>query len=709
MKQIIQSFKTGHTELEDVPAPVVGKGNLLIQSTYSLVSLGTERMLVEFGKSNLISKARQQPDKVKQVLDKMRSEGIMPTLEAVFNKLEQPIPLGYCNVGKIVAVGESVSGFKTGDRVASNGHHAEYVAVPQNLIAKIPDNISDEEAAFTVIGAIGLQGIRLLNPTFGETVVVVGLGLIGLLTAQMLKANGCNVIGVDVSDDKCKLASSWGIKTINPANGDEVVKAVLSQTNNVGADGVIITASAKTNEIIAQSAQMSRKRGRIILVGVIGLDISRADFYEKELSFQVSCSYGPGRYDENYEQKGNDYPLPYVRWTEKRNFEAVLQSISAGQLKVKELITEVVDLQDYQKIYGNIGQSKSIASLLRYPQNDNNNITHTVALKDGSFKGAKGVVGIIGAGNFTKMTMLPALKGSGANFKSISSANGVTGTLLAKKYGFAASTTDNASIYNDADIDLVMITTRHNKHAEQVIQALQSGKHVFVEKPLALNNEELDAIVDIHQQVANQSLTLTVGFNRRFSPHAIAIKKAIGSGPINIIATMNAGSIPPNVWVHDLQVGGGRIIGEACHFIDLGAYFTGSKVKSVCMNALGTAPTAQTDNASILLSFEDGSNAVINYFSNGSKVYSKERLEVYSQDRTIIMDNFRKTEAFGFKGFKGLRTSLDKGHKNQFHELIRRVKEGGEPLIPFDSIINTTRASFAAIESLQKKSWVEVK
>lgn len=423
----------------------------------------------------------------------------------------------------------------------------------------------------------------------------------------------------------------------------------------------------------------------------------------------MSCSYGPGRYDENYEQKGNDYPLPYVRWTEKRNFEAVLQSISAGQLKVKELITEVVDLQDYQKIYGNIGQSKSIASLLRYPQNDNNNITHTVALKDGSFKGAKGVVGIIGAGNFTKMTMLPALKGSGANFKSISSANGVTGTLLAKKYGFAASTTDNASIYNDADIDLVMITTRHNKHAEQVIQALQSGKHVFVEKPLALNNEELDAIVDIHQQVANQSLTLTVGFNRRFSPHAIAIKKAIGSGPINIIATMNAGSIPPNVWVHDLQVGGGRIIGEACHFIDLGAYFTGSKVKSVCMNALGTAPTAQTDNASILLSFEDGSNAVINYFSNGSKVYSKERLEVYSQDRTIIMDNFRKTEAFGFKGFKGLRTSLDKGHKNQFHELIRRVKEGGEPLIPFDSIINTTRASFAAIESLQKKSWVEVK
>lgn len=709
MKQIIQSFKTGQTELEDVPAPVVGKGNLLIQSTYSLVSLGTERMLVEFGKSNLISKARQQPDKVKQVLDKMRSEGIMPTLEAVFNKLEQPIPLGYCNVGRVVAVGEGVSGFKIGDRVASNGHHAEYVAVPQNLVAKIPDNISDEEAAFTVIGAIGLQGIRLLNPTFGETVVVVGLGLIGLLTAQMLKANGCKVIGIDLSEQKCALAQSWGIQTINPGKGDEVVKSVMALTNQIGADGVLITASAKSNDIISQSAQMSRKRGRIILVGVIGLDISRADFYEKELSFQVSCSYGPGRYDENYEQKGMDYPLPYVRWTEKRNFEAVLQSISAGQLKVNELITEIVDLQDYQKIYGNIGQSSSIASLLRYPEHATDQISHTVKLHNGSFSASKGVVGIIGAGNFTKMTMLPALKGSGAHYKCISSANGVTGTLLAKKYGFAASTTDNNAIYADSEIDLVMITTRHNKHADQVIQSLQAGKHVFVEKPLALNHQELDAIIEAYEQSANKSLTLAVGFNRRFSPHSIAIKKAIGTGPINIIATMNAGNIPPNVWVHDLQVGGGRIIGEACHFIDLCAYLTGSKVVSVCMNAMGTAPNAQTDNASILLRFADGSNAVINYFSNGSKVYSKERLEVYSQDRTIVMDNFRKTEAFGFKGFKGLRTSLDKGHKTQFHELIRRVKEGGEALIPFDSIVNTTRASFAAIESLQAKAWVDVK
>ena len=335
MHQIIQSFKTGETLLENIPAPEVKRGQVLIQTTRSLVSLGTERMLVEFGKSNLISKARQQPDKVKQVLDKIKTEGLMPTLEAVFNKLEQPLPLGYCNVGKVIAVGEGVSEFQVGDRVASNGAHAEVVCVPKNLVAHIPNNVSDEEAAFTVIGSIGLQGIRLLNPTFGETVVVIGMGLIGLLTAQMLKANGCQVIGVDLDQSKLELAKSWGIIPFNPKSDGDVVKFVENYTQSIGCDGVIITASAKTAEIISQAARMSRKRGRIILVGVVGLNISRAEFYEKELTFQVSCSYGPGRYDENYEQKGQDYPLAFVRWTEKRNFEAILQAIASGNIQVK--------------------------------------------------------------------------------------------------------------------------------------------------------------------------------------------------------------------------------------------------------------------------------------------------------------------------------------------------------------------------------------
>lgn len=709
MFQIIQSFKTGETKLEDIPAPTVRRGSVLIKTRFSLVSLGTERMLVEFGKSNLISKARQQPDKVKQVLDKIKTEGLMPTLEAVFNKLEQPLPLGYCNVGEVIEVGEGVQDFKVGDRVASNGNHSEYVCVPKNLVAKIPDTVSFEEATFTVIGSIGLQGIRLLNPSFGETIVVTGLGLIGLLTAQMLQANGCRVIGLDYDEDKVNLAKSWGIIAHNPKQADPV-KFVESITNGVGADGVIITASAKTDEVISQAARMSRKRGRIILVGVIGLNLSRAEFYEKELSFQVSCSYGPGRYDDDYEQKGIDYPLPFVRWTEKRNFEAVLQAISSGLLKVNDMISEVVELHDFMKIYGSIGNSKSIASIIKYPTDYTRELSHTIQLKSTSFQQAKGVIGVIGAGNFTKMTMLPALKSTGAGFKYIASAGGVTGTALAKKYGFSHSTTDTQEILRDPDVDLVMITTRHNQHASQVINALQAGKHVFVEKPLALNNQELDDIISTYSKMNNNgyNLTVSVGFNRRFSPHIQKMKQVLGNAPMNIIATMNAGMIPPNVWIHDMQVGGGRIIGEACHFIDLINFLTGSKVKAVCMNALGNSPAENTDNASILLKMENGSTGVINYFSNGSKSYSKERLEVYSQERTLIMDNFRTTEGFGTKGFSKLKTKLDKGHQNQFSLLIKRVQEGGDPLIPFDSIINTTKASFACIESLKSGSWISI-
>lgn len=711
MKQILQSFRTGDTTLEEVPVPQASKGTLLIRSTHSLVSQGTERMLVEFGRSNLVAKAWQQPEKVKQVLDKIRSEGLLPTLEAVFNKLEQPIPLGYCNVGHVVAVGEGVSEFAVGDRVASNGPHAEYVAVPQNLAAKIPDNVTDEEAVFTVIGSIGLQGIRLCNPTFGETIVVTGLGLIGLLTAQMLLANGCRVIGIDIDKGKCSLAKKWGVITVNPSSGDDPVSSVMDNTGGNGADGVIITASAKTNEIVSQAARMSRKRGRIILVGVTGLELNRAEFYEKELSFQVSCSYGPGRYDENYEQKGQDYPFPFVRWTEKRNFEAILQAIRSGQLRTGELITEIVDLADYQKIYGKMGSTNAIASILKYtPLKESESLpSKTIVLDQRSFRGSKWVIGVIGAGNFTKMTMLPALKGSGAGFKFIASSGGVTGTALAKKFGFTHSTTDYKQILSDPEVDTVMITTRHSSHARFVIEALEAGKHVFVEKPLALNAEELNSIIETYNTRASTS-SLTVGFNRRFSPHIRSVKKVLGDNPglMNIIATMNAGSIPANVWVHDLQVGGGRIIGEACHFIDLCVYLTGSEISAVCMNAMGENPKENTDNASIILKFLNGSNAVINYFANGSKSYSKERIEVYSRERIFIVDNFRSTKGYGARGFRDIKTRIDKGHKVQFHEYIRRIKEGGEPLIPFAEIVNVTQASFAAIQSLNERKWVEL-
>lgn len=702
MKQIIQDLKKGNTILEEIPVPQVRPGTVLIKTICSLVSLGTERMLVEFGKANFIDKARQQPEKVKIVLDKMKAEGIMPTLEAVFNKLNQPLPLGYCNVGIVEEVGAGVHEFQVGDRVASNGNHAEYVVVPKNLVAKIPDNVSDEEAVFTVIGSIGLEGIRLVNPTFGETIIVIGLGLIGLVTAELLKANGCKVIGYDYDQQKVDLALAKGITAFNPGKGTDPVKFVMEQTNEVGADGVIITASNKSDEIIHQAAQMSRKRGRIVLVGVIGLNIQRPDFYEKELSFQVSCSYGPGRYDGNYEQKGYDYPIGYVRWTEKRNFEAVLQAISAGQLDVKPLITEKVKLEDYHQIYGDMRKSGSIASILVYPEKKLKE--NKVQIINKSFERTKGVFGIIGAGNFTSATIIPAMKAAGANMKYIVSAGGLSATTLAKKGKIAYATTDYKEMLKDDEVDTVLITTRHNLHAQMTIEALKAGKHVFVEKPLALKDEELNQIIEA---VEKYNRMVVVGFNRRFAPLAVKMKSLVGEGPKNIIATMNAGYIPPDVWVHDLEVGGGRIIGEACHYIDLCTYLAGSKVKSVCMNSIGVNPEENTDNASILLKYENGTHAVINYFANGNKAYSKERIEVYSQEKTLIVDNWRSLKGYGTKGFSKMKTKLDKGHKNQFKLLVESVNTG-KPIIPFDEIVNTTQASFAAIKSLKEGKWIEI-
>ena len=711
MKQLIQNLKNGATILEEIPAPMVRKGHLLIKTHRSLVSIGTEKMLVEFGKSNLISKARQQPEKVKQVLNKIKTDGLRPTLEAVFNKLDEPLPLGYCNAGEIIAIGDGVTEFNIGDRVASNGHHAEIVSVPQNLCANIPDNISYEEATFTVTGAIGLQGIRLVNPALGETIVVIGLGLIGLITSELLIANGCNVIGLDFDDNKINIAKAKGVKAFNSASVD-AVRTVEDLTNRIGADAVIITASSKSNEVISEAALMSRKKGRIVLVGVIGLDIQRSDFFKKELSFQVSCSYGPGRYDETYEQQGIDYPLPYVRWTEKRNFEAVLNAISRGRLNVQSLITERLPLEEYLKIYGNMNGG-SIASILEYGSQatvngeflTRNNSSNLVKVREANFAGSKGVIGIIGAGNFTKMTVLPSMKGSGAQYKYISSAGGLTAKSLASKYGFSYSTTDYKIILQDEEVDLVMITTRHNTHAHMAIEVLQAGKHVFVEKPLALNERELEQIVDAYTSASSASKkpTVTVGFNRRFSPFIQKAKQLIGlsDSPINIIATMNAGFIPPEVWIHDLKVGGGRIIGEACHFVDLMTFLTGSKVKQVYMSALGVNPSENTDNAIITLKYANGSQGVINYFSNGNKSYSKERIEIYSQGRTLVIDNFRKMKGYGFKKFSSISGRQDKGHKNQFSLLIKSVKEGGDALIPFDELVNTTKATFAAINSLK--------
>lgn len=705
MKQIIQDLKSGKTILENIPTPGIKPGHVLIQTKNTLVSLGTEKMLVNFGKAGYLEKARQQPEKVKQVLNKIKTDGLKPTLETVFRKLNEPLPLGYCNSGVVIGVGKGVKEFKLGDRVVSNGNHAEVVNIPENLVAKIPENVTFEDASFTVVGAIGLQGIRLINPTFGETIVVTGLGLIGLISAQILKANGCNVIGIDFDKNKLELASSWGITTINASEND-VVKTIESLTNNNGADGVLITASAQTDSIISESAQMCRKRGRIVLVGVVGLNINRSDFYDKEISFQVSCSYGPGRYDGNYEEKGLDYPIGFVRWTEKRNFEAILNALSNKSLIVSGLITERVDLENYSQIYDNLSKKGAIASIINYNSATEDILSSKVEIKKSLAKPSSGTIGIIGAGNFTSAMIVPTLSKLDAKIKYIASSNGLSGTLLAKKYAIGYSTSSYSEILKDSEIDAVIITTRHNQHAKQVLESLNSKKHVFVEKPLALNLEDLDNILKCKNE-NNQSIT--VGFNRRFSPFSQAAKEALGSnpGPINVIATMNAGEIPLEHWTQDMEQGGGRIIGEACHYIDLISYFTSSKVKSVLLAANGINPNENTDNASILLKYENGSLGVINYFSNGSKSYPKERIEIFQSGKNMIIDNFKQIQLFGYSK-KGFKKSQDKGHSNQFKNWLDMIQKGGDSIIPFDSIYNTSKASILCIESLKTKSWVNV-
>ena len=707
MYQIIQNLNDGYTSLGEVPLPICNSRSVLIRTANTLVSLGTEKMLVDFGKASLLQKVKRQPDKVKEVLAKVKTDGFAPTFAAVKNKLEQPIPLGYCNVGTVVEVGCDVTEFKVGDRVASNGPHAEYVSVPKNLVAKIPEEVSNEQAAFTVIGSIGLQGIRLVNPSLGETVVVVGLGLIGLVTAQLLKANGCNVIGFDFDQSKVDLAIGYGIDAVNPGKGVKQVEYVQEKTKQFGCDAVIITASNPSNEIISQSSQMSRKRGRIVLVGVIGLDIKRSDFYEKELSFQVSCSYGPGRYDSSYEEGGNDYPLPYVRWTEKRNFEAVKKALSNGTLDVDSLITERVPFENYSEIYDNIGKGNSIASLLVYDTKKKSSDSRNVKITESkAYAAGKPVLGVIGAGNFTGSTILPKLKSAGAQIKIIASSKGLSGSIQAKKHSIENSTTDHKGILADSEINTVLVTTQHGSHAMFVSQALESDKHVFVEKPLSTTWEGLERV---EKALEKSKGWVTVGFNRRYAPLALELKKRLSPAPMNIIATMNAGFIPPQVWVHDLKAGGGRIIGEACHFIDLCTYFTGSKVIEVCMNAMGPDAQANTDNASILLKYENGSNAVINYFSNGSKTYSKERIEVYQQNSTLVLDNWRKLTGFGVRGFSSKRSRQDKGHFNQFKQLLVSVEKATGPTIPWEEVLNTSKATLAAVDSLIEGKWITIK
>ena len=704
MKQVIQSLKNGSIEIADVPVPNIMALSLLIKTNVSLISVGTEKMMMDFGKANILGKARQQPDKVRMVLNKVKVDGLHSTVAAVRHKLDQPLPLGYCNVGRVDKIGSGVTGFKINDRVVSNGKHAEVVNVPINLCSKIPDNVSDEEASFTVLASVALQSIRLVKPTLGETVVVTGLGLVGLLTVQLLRAHGCRVLGLDLDSEKLKLAERFGAEVCNLAIGQDPLKAAEIYSRGRGVDAVIIAANTTSSKPIHQAALMCRKRGRIVLVGVTGIELSREDFFKKELTFQVSSSYGPGRYDPSYEEKGNDYPIGYVRWTEQRNFEAVLDMMEDGRLNVKALISHRFEISNAQKAYALVSnQEKSLGILFKYPGIKITNFDRTVKtfsntkiLSRKKITHTKPIISFLGAGNYALASLIPVFKATGASLLTVASTAGLSGVHAMRKFGFENTTTDSDIALKNTKSNAIVIATQHDSHANYVIKALEIGKNIFVEKPLCLTLKELDKIKSVYEKTLSSTVNkpiLMVGFNRRFAPHIRKMKELLYEtpGPKSFIMTVNAGAIPSDHWTQDNKKGGGRIIGEACHFIDLLRFLSGSPIVSWSLVAMDASTK---DTVIITLKFLDGSIGTIHYFANGNKTFPKERLEVFAAGRILRMDNYRSLEGFGWPNFKKMRLwRQDKGQKACALAFINSITGKALTPIAIEELFEVSRIS----------------
>jgi predicted dehydrogenase len=703
MKQLQQSLRTGSTDLVEVPVPRCGKGEVLIKSRVSLISAGTERMLLKFGKSGFFGKARQQPDKIKQVISKAKTDGLYKTFEAVNLKLNSSIPMGYSNVGVVDEVGADVFGYSIGDRVVSNGHHAEMIISTPNLMALIPDSVSDEAASFTVVGAIALHAVRLADITIGERVAVVGLGLVGLMAIQILRAHGCQVIGFDYDEQKLELARDFGASVVNLSNHATGVEQAMSFSEGLGVDAVFVATSTNENAPIRNAAAMSRQRGRIILVGTAGLNFSRDDFYKKELKFQVSCSYGPGRYDVNYEAGGQDYPYAYVRWTEQRNFTAVLQLMADGKIDVSNLITSRIEFENAASAYRLLMDTKSsqIGVLFNYStaikkSKVESNIHLPPAL---STQKSSPTISFIGAGNYAFGVLIPAFKSSGASLYSIASKNGLSASNAARKFAFSQATTDISALIKDP-IDAIVVSTRHNSHARFVCEALAAGKNVFVEKPLCLNLHELTQIEKFLKTKKTRPL-LMVGFNRRFSPLIQKMKSLLDvvKEPKVMIYTVNAGAVPEDHWTQDPNIGGGRIVGEACHFIDVLRFLADSKIEKITSSFL---PGGAKDVATINIDFFDGSIAAIHYLANGHRAVSKERLEVFVGGKVLQLDNFRKLRGYGWKNFSTKYSWVqDKGQRACVKAFLMALKgECGEP-IPIEQILEVSRQTLQASQRVK--------
>lgn len=721
MKQVIQSINNGEMRVADVPAPGLMPRGVLVRTGASLVSAGTERMVVDFAEKNLLDKARSRPDLVRQTLDKVQREGLVTTVEAVRNRLDQPMALGYSSAGTVLDVGAQVPGIQIGDRVACAGGgyavHAEIVAVPRNLVVKLPPNVDFESAAFTTIGAIALQGIRLAEVKLGEVVAVIGLGLLGQLAVQLLNASGCVVIGMDIQPQRAELAKSLGAHAV-AASRDELLSLAQRYSNGHGVDVVLITADTKSNEPIEVAGEITRSKGTVVAVGAVGLNIPRKPYYEKEIDLRISRSYGPGRYDTEYEEQGQDYPYAYVRWTEQRNMEAFVQMLGEGKVDVRPLISHSFAIEEASKAYDLIlGKTGApfLGVVLTYPHEAE--IERTVTLRNVpvSAMGVRRVdqvrLGVLGAGNFANATLLPALKDiQKLSLVGIASGGGLSARATAERFKFAFCSTDTQALIDNPAINTVAILTRHHLHARQIIAALDAGKHVFVEKPLCVNEEELQTIVAAVAQASERASndgkapSVMVGFNRRFAPFVRELKQHLSqiNEPMMVQYRVNAGYIPLEHWVHDPAQGGGRLIGEGCHFIDLVNFLVGKPLRQVRTRALPDNGRYAQDNLSIDLEYEDGSLGSIVYVANGDKGFGKEALEVFGGGLAARLDDYRSLQIrHGHTRINRVaRLRQDKGHRGEWQRLVGYLTGGGPQPIPFAEIIHSMRATFAAQRSL---------
>ncbi len=711
MKQVLQNVKTGQTLVAEIPIPTPKPGTALVRTAASLVSAGTERMVVDFAQKSLLGKARARPDLARQVLDKARREGLLTTLEAALNRLDQPMPLGYSSAGTITALGQGLHGFQVGDRVACAGGgyavHAEYALVPQNLLTRLPDNVDFESAAFTTLGAIALHGFRLAQPQVGERLAVIGLGLLGQLTIRIALAAGCRVLGIDLDPERVRMAAQPGVVAVPRS---EALSHALTFSRGRGVDAVLICADTPSNDPIELAGEIARDRARVVALGAVGLHIPRKTYFAKELTFLVSRSYGPGRYDPAYEEQGRDYPIGYVRWTEGRNLEAFVDLLAEGRLEVQPLITHRFPIARAPEAYELItGQRKEpfLGVVLTYESAKPDVRSATQPTQPTPHTAPRTpALGVIGAGNFATAVMLPAIrKLPGIRLVGIASASGLRAQHAADKFGFRYAASDPAQLLADPEINTIAILTRHDSHARFVVEALRAGRHVFCEKPLALNPQQLAEIED--SLLPTSDSLLLAGFNRRFAPLAQKLHAFIAarSEPLYAHYRVNAGYLPPDHWLHDPQQGGGRIIGEACHFVDFLSFLVGAPPATVSARALPDVGRYRQDNVQITLTFPDGSLGTVTYLANGDKAFPKERVEVFAGGRVAVLDDFRSLELVhnGRRTVHRSRLRQDKGHRGIWEAFVRAITTHGEPPIPYEQLLGVMEVLFEAVEGLGRE------